>query len=58
MWLGTAVLGIGSLFYIFTRVLAHYVSQGREGSGGDDDDDDLVIMMIIIIICSSNSVKL
>lgn len=58
MWLGTAVLEIGNLFYIFTRVLAHYVSQGREGSGGDDDDDDLVIMMIIIIICSSNSVKL
>ena len=57
MWLGTAVLGIGNLFYIFTRVLVHYVSQGREGSGGDDDDD-LVIMMIIIIICSSNSVKL
>lgn len=52
-------MGIGNLFYIFTRVLAHYVSQGREGSGGDDDDDDdLVIMMIIIIICSSNSVKL
>ena len=54
--------GLLTFFYIFTRVLAHYVSQGREGSGGDDDDDDddddLVIMMITIIRCSSNSVKL